>query len=145
MSKRLDVLRAVKALVQAALPGAAVLGVEDDGDVPEQIPANGRVVIRAGDPGQPEIDLSPRAYIYTHEIPLEIGAYASSTQTREQVIDTMLGHIGAAILANRTLGGLVTDLDAYAPETDDIFIAGATPAREALPKLVAEYSTNSPL
>lgn len=99
-SKRETVLAAVKALVAAALPGAEV---KRNLAKAERIPPGGLVVIRDGDPGDPEVSLSPLTYLYSHRIPLEIAAYESATLTREQVLDAMLGATGAAVIANRTL------------------------------------------
>ena len=102
-SKRETVLAAVKSLVAAALPGAEV---KRNLAKAERIPPGGLVVIRDGDPGEPEVSLSPLTYLYSHRIPLEIVAYESATLSREQVLDAMTGVIGAAVMANRTLGGL---------------------------------------
>jgi hypothetical protein len=144
-STRLQVLKAVKALVAAALPDADVVGLDAAAAKPDRIGPGGSVVVRAGDPGDPEVDLSPLTYNYEHEIPLEIGAYESGSATSEEVLDAMMRAIGAAIEADRTLGGLCTWLEATAPETDDFDAPGAVAGRWAEPKLVASYATRSPL
>jgi hypothetical protein len=141
MSKRLDVLTAVKALVAAALPDAEVLGLDGDEAAPDRISAGGRVIVRSGTPGDPEVDLSPLTYHYEPEIPIEV---ASSTGD-EDTLDAMTGAIGRAVQADRTLGGLVDWLDATAPLTDDVYLAGATPARGAVLSIIAAYSTSDPL
>ena len=79
-SKRETVLAAVKALVAAALPGAEV---KRNLAKAERIPPGGLVVIRDGDPGEPEVCLSPLTYLYSHRVPLEIAAYESATLSRE--------------------------------------------------------------
>ena len=79
-SKRETVLGAVKSLVTAALPGAEV---KRNLAKPERIPPGGLVVIRDGDPGEPDVTLSPVSYLYTHRIPVEIAAFESATLTRE--------------------------------------------------------------
>lgn len=107
-SKRETVLAAVKALVAAALPGA---DVKRNLAKAERIPPGGLVVIRDGDPGEPEVSLSPLTYLYSHRIPLEIAAYESPTLAREQVLDAMTGAIGAAVREDRTLGGLCDFVD----------------------------------
>ncbi len=98
-----------------------------------------------GDPGEPEVSLSPLTYLYSHRIPLEIAAYESATLTREQVVDAMLGAIGAAVIANRTLGGLCDWIEAEAPVTDDIEALGALPGRFADLAILAVYATTDPL
>lgn len=145
MSKRLEVLAAVKALVEAVLPNADVRGLDADDAKPARIGPGGTIIVRAGDPGQPELDISPVAYNYEHEIPLEVGAYESASLTAEQVLDQMLGLIGAAVRADQTLGGLCDYLEARAPVTDDFDAPGAEPGRWADAALVAHYRTTDPL
>jgi hypothetical protein len=145
VSKRLYVLAAVKALVQAALPGAQVLGMDGKDAAPTRVPPNGRVVVRSGEPGEPEVDLCPPVYHYEHRIPIEVDGYQTTVRTGEEVIDEMMGKIGAAVEADRTLGGLCDWLEPTGPNTDDIYVEGANPARGGDFDLVASYSTTSPL
>lgn len=141
-SKREQVLDAVKALVVAALPNA---DVERNRAKPKSVAPGGTVIIRDGDPGDPEVDLSPLTYNYTHRIPLEIAAYETQSQSREKVLDALMSAIGAAVAADRTLGGLCDFLDAEAPTTDDLEAAGAVAGRWADAVIVASYSTTSQL
>lgn len=141
-SKREQVLDAVKGLVAAALPDA---DVKRNLAKPERIAPGGLVIVRDGDPGEPEVMLSPLVYIYTHRVPIEIAAYEASSQTREQVLDGMLGAIGAAVSGNRTLGGLCDFIEAEAPSTDDVETAGARAGRWADASIVAVYGTTDPL
>ncbi len=141
-SKREQVLDAVKGLVAAALPDA---DVKRNLAKPERIAPGGLVIVRDGDPGEPEVMLSPLVYIYTHRVPIEIAAYEASSQTREQVLDGMLGAIGAAVCGNRTLGGLCDFIEAEAPSTDDVETAGARAGRWADASIVAVYGTTDPL
>lgn len=141
-SKREQVIDAVKALVAGALPFAEV---KRNLDKPERIPPGGLVIVRDGDPGEPEVLLSPLAYIYEHRLVIEIAAYASDTQTREQVIDTMLAAIGAGVMADRTLGGLCLFLETEAPSSGDAETAGTKSARWAEAAIVAQYATANPL
>ena len=144
MSRRLDVLTAVKALVVAALPGAEVKGLDATAGKPDRIPPNGLAIVRAGDPGQPDVDLCPPTYHFAHQIPVELGAY-QSTLPSSVVIDTMMGAIGRAIAADRTLGGLCDHLEALAPGTDDVSGAGTAVAAGADLIIVAHYATADPL
>lgn len=141
-SKREQVLDAVKALVAAALPDA---DVKRNLAKPERIAPGGLVIVRDGDPGEPEVMLSPLTYVYTHRVPIEIAAYETSSQPREQVLDAMLGAIGAAVVADRTLGGLCDFIEAEAPSTDDVETTGARVGRWADAAIVAVYGTTDPL
>ncbi len=141
-SKREQVLDAVVALIDAALPAAKV---ERNAPKPERIPPGGLVIVRDGDPGEPEVLLSPLMYLYTHRVPLEVAARESGAQSREQALDAMLVAIGAAVAADRTLGGLCEFLEAEAPATADIEAAGAQAVRWADAAIVASYGTPDPL
>jgi hypothetical protein len=141
-SRREDVLEAVRALIAAALPGAKV---ERNAAKPERIPAGGLVIIRDGDPGDPEVTLSPLTYIYTHRIPIEIAVLPAALLTREQALDATLVAIGEAVEADRTLGGLCDFLEPEAPSTDDLEATGTVAGRWADAVLVATYATANPL
>lgn len=141
-SKREQVIDAVKALIVAALPLAEV---KRNLDKPERIPLGGLVIVRDGDPGEPEVLLSPLSYTYSHRIVLELAAYAVDPLTREQALDAMLSSIGAAVMADRTLGGLCLFLETEAPSSDNLETAGAASARWAEAAIVATYTTSNPL
>jgi hypothetical protein len=141
-SRREQVLDAIKALIVAALPNAEV---KRNLAKPERIPPGGLAIIRDGDPGEPEVILSPLIYVYTHRIPIELAAYETSSQTREQVLDGMLGAIGTAVVSNRTLGGLCDFIEAEAPSTEDVEMTGARASRWADVAIVAVYGTTDPL
>lgn len=141
-SKREQVLDAVKALLASALPSA---DVKRNLAKPERIPPGGLVIVRDGDPGEPEVMLSPLTYVYTHRVPVEIAVYESASQPREKVLDTALGMIGTAVASDRTLSGLCDFVEAEAPATDDVETAGAVAGRWANLAIVAVYGTTDPL
>lgn len=141
-STREQVLDAIKALLSTALPNA---DVRRNLAKPERIPPGGLVVVRDGDPGDPEVMLSPLVYVYSHRIPIELAAYETSSQSPEQVLDEMLGSIGVAVSGDRTLGGLCDFIEAQAPATDDVETAGARAGRWADAAIVAIYGTPDPL
>lgn len=147
MSKRLDVLFAVKQLIEAALPGAKVLGLDGAEAPPATIPATGLVIVRSGDPGDPvEITMSPATYWYEHAIPIEVSTFKSGSLTSEEALDAMLVSIGDAIAVDRTLGGLCNWLDTSSAATEDIYAEGdGRPPRGAPIMILASYSTTNPL
>jgi hypothetical protein len=141
-SRREQVLDGIKALIASALPNAEV---KRNLAKPDRIAPGGLAIIRDGDPGEAEIILSPLIYIYTHRIPVELAAYETSSESREQVLDGMLGAIGLAVMNDRTLGGLCDFMEAEAPATDDVETAGARPGRWADAAIIAVYGTTDPL
>lgn len=145
MSTRLDVLKALKTLIGVAVAPAEVLGLDGDEAPPARVSQNGRVIVRTGDPGEPEVDLSPLAYNWAHRIPVEVVALSGVGITPEEALDAMLVKIGSAIEGDRTLGGLCDWVEAAAPATEDISNDGVTPPRGADLVITATYVTTSPL
>lgn len=142
-SKREQIIEAVMTTIAAALPGVKV---ERNADKPERIPLNGLVVIRDGEAGEPEeVTLSPLTYFYAHRVGVEIAVLADASASREQRLDAILGAIGAAVAANRTLGGLVDFVEVTAPFTDDLEADGAYSARWASVDLIVHFETSDPL
>lgn len=143
MTKQLQVLLGVKALVQAALPGAKVEGFDQNATRPQSIAAPGGLVIGdPGDPGEPDIDLSPPAYNYRHTIWLDV---AAAKGVGGQPLDDMLAAIGAGIAADRTLGGLCQYLDCGAAERGSREGEMVTGVNWASVPVYAEYVTDNPL
>lgn len=144
-SRRVEVAEALKLLVARALPGATVKGMVAEEAKPSRVDALGLAIVRSGDPGPPDIDLSPPAYNYEHDFPVELAAQETATHTSQQILDDMMLAIGAAIAADRMLGGLCTWLDAEAPTDGEAETGGAAAIGWAEFRIVASYTTTSPL
>lgn len=144
--KALDVAAAVKTLFASALESTpfAVDGLDGADAAPDRI-GDGRVLVEEGDPGKPDIDLSPATYNYAHQIPVTIEAGAAGGLTGAQRIAAVLLLLSNAIVANRFLGGLVDYLDATAPDSFDEAENGAPVIRVANVVVTAIYSTSQPL
>lgn len=142
MTKQFQVLLAVKALVAAALPGADVRGFDADAEKPGRIGSGGCVIGHPGDPGEPEIDLSPLTYNYSHLIPLEL---AAPNGEGGAALDALIATLGAAIAADPFLGGLCDYFSAEAPDRNDQSSGTITGQNWAEIGLLAEYSTTNPL
>ena len=141
-SKREQVIAAVCDLVRGALPKAAHYRNEVK---QRTIPAGGYVNVDDGDPGEPEVSLNPTTWIYEHEIPVEVAANKSTRDSAETRLDTMLQAIGAAVAADRTLGGLCDYLMVQAATTEPLTAEGAPVSRTALVGVIAVYGTTDPL
>ena len=137
-SKREAILAALHARLQTL--AAPVLR----GDVlPERIPATGLIILRDGKPGDPEVTLSPLTYFYEHRAELEVVIQAGTG--RDALLDALTADIGAALAADRTLGGLCHWIEAEAPEPIDLPIEGAAALKAAVITVVLHYSTPDPL
>ncbi len=114
------------------------------GDVlPERIPSTGLIILRDGKPGEPEVTLSPVTYFYEHRAELEVVIQAGTG--RDALFDELVASIGAALVVDRTLGGLCDWVEAEAPEPVDLPIEGAAALKAAAITIVLHYATPDPL
>ena len=114
------------------------------GDVlPERIPATGLIILRDGKSGDPEVTLSPLTYFYEHRAELEVVIQAGAG--RDALFDALTTDIGAALAADRTLGGVCDWVEAEAPEPVDLPIEGAAALKAAVITVVLHYATTDPL
>lgn len=113
------------------------------GDVlPERIPSAGLLILRDGEPGDPEVTLSPLTYHYEHRA--EIEAVVQGTE-RDIAFDTLCASIGTALATDRTLGGLCDWVEADAPRPVDLPVEGAASLKAAVITVVLHYSLADPL
>lgn len=145
MSKHQAVAAAVKELVKAALPVARVTGMDLKDAKPKTIDPLGQAIVRSGDPGEPETDLSPPTWWWERTFPIELAAKDEPARPAQEVLAEMAMLVGAAIAADRYLGGLCTWLDASAPTDGEVDELGAAPIAWCDFTIVASYSTTSPL
>jgi hypothetical protein len=141
VSIREAALTALSARLGAALaarsPAPKVLRNET---VPQRLPPGGLVVLRDGETVEETPILSPLAWQIEHRPVVEVVA-ASTT-----LLDALLVEIGAAITADRTLGGTVEWAQPGAPSFDDVETEGAAAARAAaIPVTLVFTVAGSPL
>lgn len=142
MSLRNDILTALTAAIATALPNAVV---DRNGVVLDRLGPGGRVSVRDGDPGEPEVMLSPLAYAWQHRAVVEAVVTAATDSARQAVLETLLAGIAAALAADRTLGGRADYVMASAPQIEAVPIDGATPLLGATVTIELSYVTSDPL
>ena len=135
------ILQALLAALQT-VPDATVLREEI---LPERVPAGGLVILRDGDPGAPEVTMSPLAYHYEHRAEIEVIVQGKTPAARATAFDTLLQSIGAALAADRTLGGLCDWTEAQAPQPVDLPVEGAAALKAAIIPVILTYTTTDPL
>jgi hypothetical protein len=109
------------------------------GDVlPERVPTAGLLILRDGEPGDPEVTLSPLRYHYQHRAEIEAVVQGAS---RDAAFDTLIASIGVAIATDRTLGGLCDWVEAEAPRPIDLPVEGAASLKAAVITVVLHYTT----
>jgi hypothetical protein len=111
--------------------------------LPERIPPAGLIILRDGQPGEPEVTLSPLRYHYQHRAELEVIVEAPGN--RATTFDTLIAAIGAALATDRTLGGLCDWVEAEAPASVDLPVEGAVSLKAAVVTVVLHYTTADPL
>jgi hypothetical protein len=110
--------------------------------LPERVPPEGLMILRDGSPGEPGVTLSPLIYHYQHRAELEV-IVQSGTQ-RDGLFDRLIGRIGSAIGADRTLGGRCDWVEAEAPEPVDLPVEGGASMKAAEVPIILHYATSDP-
>lgn len=132
----------VLAALHVRLQPLAAIVLRDD-VLPERIPPAGLIILRDGQPGDPEVTLSPLRYHYQHRAELEVVVQAANG--RASAFDDLIASIGAALAADPTLGGLCDWVEPEAPTSVDLPIEGTAALKAAVITVVLHYTTNGPL
>ncbi len=141
MSARETILQALLAALQT-VPDASVLREEV---LPERIPVAGLVILRDGDPGAPEVTLSPLAYHYEHRAEIEVITQGKTPAARASAFDALVQAIGAVLATDRTLGGFCNWTEAQAPQPVDLPVEGGLALKAAIIPVILHYTTADPL
>ena len=140
-SHREQVLSALFARLQG-VPDATVRRNEG---LPVSVPAGGLIVLRDGDPGEPDVTLNPRTEFYTHRAEVEAFMTQPASGGGEEELDALLSWLSARLNIDRSLGGLAENLTWSAPETSVLAIEGAAPILTARITATIEYLVSDPL
>jgi hypothetical protein len=137
-SKAEQVLDALKALLQA-VPDASV---ERNSVLPEKVPEGGLIILRDGDPGEPEQALGGfgSAY-YQHAVEIEVYVEEGNAAARDAAFDALLQQMGAALEADPSIGGVAFGLTYGRPETSIEAVAGAPAIKAATLIVTVDYET----
>ncbi|MBW6495333.1 MAG: hypothetical protein K0B16_12415 [Burkholderiaceae bacterium] len=135
-------LETVLTALLARLQPLSALTLRDD-VLLERIPAAGLIILRDGQPGEPEVTLSPLRYHYQHRAELEVVVQTGTG--RASAFDDLIAAIGVALEADRTLAGLCDWVEPEAPASVDLPIEGAAALKAAVISVVLHYTTTSPL
>jgi hypothetical protein len=141
-SKPEQVLEALKALL-ATVPDAVV---ERNSVLPEKIPDGGLIILRDGDPGEPEQALGGfGSTYYQHAVEVEVYIEEGDAAARDAAFDDVLQQIGAVLEADSSLGGLAFGLTYGRPEPSIEAIAGAPAIKSATLTVTVDYESDAPL
>jgi hypothetical protein len=141
-SKAEQVLEALRAVLET-VPDAAV---DRNNVLPEKIPDGGLVILRDGDPGEPEQALGGFGNpYYRHAVEIEVYVEGSDATARDAAFDDLLQQIGVALEADPSLGDLAFGLTYGRPEPAIEAIAGAPAIKSATLTVTVDYETSAPL
>jgi len=113
--------------------------------LPERVPAEGLVILRDGDPGEPDFTLNPRTEFYSHRVELEIYLTQPAGGGGEEQLDALIADAHAAFAPDPALGGLAENLTVTAPETGVLAIEGAASVLTASMGIIVDYLVTDPL
>lgn len=131
--------------IKDALIGAGI-ETERNIDVPVKVPADGMVILRDGDPGEPErLCGGFETSYYYHAIELELLAQAALDDARDKKYDALVRRVRTALYADKTFGGLIFGFETSKPEPQIITIEGGVSIKAAVLVITAEYQTDNPL
>lgn len=130
-------LGAILAALEAVLGGLAGPVVLRNADRPEEVPVGGLVILRDGAHVDDEAMFSPLRYQIRHEAEILI-AGADEAERETLIADTV-----AALIADRTLGGLVQWLEPQAPARDLAELEGAEAPRTATVGVLIHFEAES--
>ena len=137
-SKREQVLEALQAALSAAMPATADL-LDRNETLHTRIPEGGVAILRDGDPGEPEVTLSPLEYHYQHRAEIDLLIELKADE-RDAAFDALAQAVGAALDADRTLGGRCDWIEGLAPAPLALAIEGAESMKAATVTVVLHYS-----
>ena len=130
--------------LKTVLDGMVGPQVERNTEVPEDIPGAGLLILRDGDPGEPEVVLSPVTYSYNHMAEVEV-FIQEGPATRDATFDALLVSLSAAVNADKTLSGGVDFLTIHRPENDTAGEEGSAGVKSATVPIELFYDTTDPL
>ena len=139
MTRLEEILQDIEARLKAGLSAEVLRGVS----IPTRIGDHGLVILRDGDPGEPEVTLSPLTYHYDHVVELEV--FADGASARFARFDAVKAGIGAVFAADRSLGGLCDWVEPQAPRQEDLPVEGGASIKAAIIDVVVHYATPDPI
>ena len=136
-------LTALLSALVAGLPSGVLVG--RNLGLPERVPPEGAVILRDGQPGTPQVLLSPSAWIYEHRAEVDVIVDGARTPDPDARFDALKAAIGQAVAADPTLGGVCDWSVGEAPAPVDLAVEGAERLKAATIGVVLEYTVPDPL
>lgn len=129
----------------SCLQGLTGPAVKRNEPLPTKVPETGLVILRDGNPGEPEVILSPTRYVYQHRAEVEVLVQEADQAGRDAALDALLVAVGKVLAGDSTLGGKVDIVHPGSPELLQETIEGAPTIKAAVIPVFLEYTTLNPL
>ncbi len=120
--------------------------IERNAGIPATVGPKGLIMMHDGEPGQPEVILSPLTYHYEHTVEMDIYAEAETPNEADALFDALRTAIGQVINeGDRRLGGLCDWIEAGAARPTNLPLPGTKPIKAATIPVVIHFATSNPL
>jgi hypothetical protein len=132
--------------LRAALETVSDAVIQCNSVLPEKIPDGGLIILRDGDPGEPEEALGGfGSTYYQHAVEVEVYVEEGDAAARDAAFDDLLQQLGAVLEADPTLGGLAFGMTYGRPEPAIATVAGAPAIKTATLTVTVDYEAGAPL
>lgn len=129
--------------VIGTIPGRAIpVRVRRNDPLPNSLARGALVIVNDGEPGAPEVTLSPLTYHYEHAA--EIVVALQVADDAEGALASLCAAIGVVLAADRLIGGCDW-IEASAPVHLEVPVDGGAPITAARFTVTLIYSTSDPL
>lgn len=137
-SARETALAALASLIEGAVAYPVARNTSDPAAL-----STAALVLHDGAAGDPEVTLSPLTYAFEHRAELDV--IVQDEALKDTILDDVARTVGAAIVADRTLGGACDWCEAMSPTADPIRVPGAEAIKAAMIPIMVHYETDDPL
>lgn len=130
----------------AEYPELAEVTIVRNSAVPEEIPADGLIIVRDGDPIERQEVLGGfRDVYYQQEAAIEIFAAHGEAETRDERFSAMLDKVGVALEADLTLGGSIFGMSFGHPSVQTEPVEGGHDIKYGSVSVVLDFFASTPL
>ena len=137
-----SLLQALQTAISARVAGTGVEVTRDD-PLAREIPAAGIIALRDGAAEEVERTLGETRITWDHQATAVLVCAGNNSADRAAAVERMAQAVAAAVVADRTFGGLAVWADTAPPDGDSTAVEGAADLRLAEMPITLIYETGS--
>jgi hypothetical protein len=141
MTNYKTVINALKSLLSDETDAVVKINAPD----PEDISANGLIIIRDGDPGEGDRVIGGRVTYHQPSIEIEVFYQHEDNHTLETNFDALVQDIGSALEGNLTLSGVIEGMEYSLPDSGSEPVEGGKNIKFGVIDMVVDYQSATPL